>query len=514
MTTLLSLITSSLLASSGTATAGTMAPDAEASGDVSVSLGGDAKADKKAKRSKKSKKSEGETAGEASATGEAAAAGDATDPKSVPWIRRWAPTRNMVEVGLMGGVYMPGQNHELFQADLALPEQGFRRFATIGPEIGVRVGYLPLRWLAIEVEGAAMPTRTDNDVDATIFAARGGLLAQLPYWSVTPFIVAGGGMLGVSSQRTAVGNDIDPSAYFGGGVKLHLSRQIQLRFDVRDVMSHKRGVDATFQNHNLEGLVSFVLTLNRPKPPEAPPPPADRDGDGIADPDDRCPTVKGVPEYQGCPIPDTDGDGILDPDDECVDVAGVPEYQGCPIPDTDGDGILDPDDQCVDVAGVPEYQGCPIPDTDGDGILDPDDQCINEPETENGFEDDDGCPDEIPVEVARFTGVIKGIYFDTNKATIKKASTKTLDGAVEVLAKFPSVSVEISGHTDDQGGRERNMVLSQDRANAVRDYLVNKGIDAARIQTRGAGPDEPVDTNKTKAGRGKNRRIEFKIITD
>jgi outer membrane protein OmpA-like peptidoglycan-associated protein len=500
MVALLPLVTSSLLVS--TALAAPTGPEGEASGSASVSLGGGGEADGEAP--KKARRGKG-------ATGERATAAT-TDPATVPWIKRWAPVRSVVELGVMGGVYVPGKNHELFEPTLSLVDQGFRRYATLAPEIGVRVGYLPLRWLAVEVEGAVMPTQTANGVSATIFTARGGLLAQLPYWSVTPFVVAGGGLLGVSSDRTAVGNDIDPSAYFGGGLKIHVSRRIQLRLDVRDVMSHKRGVDETFQNHNLEGLLSFVLTLHRPKY-EPPPPPADTDGDGILDPDDECKDVPGVEAYRGCPIPDGDGDGVLDPDDECRDVPGVPAYRGCPIPDTDGDGVLDDADECKEVVGVPEYQGCPIPDTDGDGILDPDDQCKDAPETTNGYEDGDGCPDEVPQEVAQFTGVIKGIQFDTNKSTIKAKSQPTLDGAVEVLTKHTSIMVEISGHTDDRGDRDKNVKLSEDRANAVRDYLVTKGIDAGRVRTRGAGPDEPLADNKTKAGRAQNRRIEFKIVT-
>ncbi|MCX4246803.1 OmpA family protein [Paraliomyxa miuraensis] len=490
--------------------------DAEASGSASVSLGGGkkekkAKGQKSASRDKKDKgkKNKGEATAEGEAKGNVGTE-TAEEIKAKPWIRRWAPTKHMVEVGIMGGVYLPGKNHELFEPTFDLPDQGFRNYKTIGPEIGARISYMPLRFFGVELEGAAMPTQTDNDVDATIFGFRGQLIAQLPRWSITPFVLVGGGLLGVQSERNAVGADIDPSAHFGGGVKIFFNRQFALRLDARDVMSHKRGVDETFKNHNFEGLVSFVLTFNRPKP-YVPPPIPDTDGDGILDPDDQCVNEPGVPEYQGCPIPDTDGDGILDPDDQCVNEPGVPEYDGCPIPDTDGDGILDPDDKCLDVPGVPEYDGCPIPDTDGDGILDPDDQCVNEPETPNGYEDGDGCPDEVPEEVKKFTGVIEGIRFDTNKSTIKKTSFKTLDAAVEVLIKFPSVGVEISGHTDDVGKREDNMTLSQDRANSVKDYMVGKGVDASRITTRGAGPDEPVDTNKTKKGRAKNRRIEFKI---
>ena len=190
----------------------------------------------------------------------------------------------------MSGVYVPGKEHELFEPSRTMgPDQGFRRFRTIGPELGLRVSYLPLRFLGVELEGAAMPTRTDNDVNATIFAFRGGVLAQLPFWSVTPFVVVGGGMLGVASQRAAVGNDIDPSAYFGGGLKINFNRRIQLRLDVRDVMSNKRGVDNTFGNHNLEVLVSFVLTFGRPKPAGAPP--RDTDSNGISICVDECKDV-------------------------------------------------------------------------------------------------------------------------------------------------------------------------------------------------------------------------------
>jgi outer membrane protein OmpA-like peptidoglycan-associated protein len=218
-----------------------------------------------------------------------------------------------------------------------------------------------------------------------------------------------------------------------------------------------------------------------------------------------------VREYEGCPIPDTDGDGILDPDDKCVTVPGVEAYQGCPIPDTDGDGILDPDDKCVDVPGVEAYQGCPIPDTDKDGILDPDDACKDKPETKNNYKDADGCPDEIPKEVEKFSGVIKGIYFDTNKDVVKKQSEKILDEALDVFLKFPDMKVEISGHTDSQGSRDLNVDLSRRRAEAVKKWLVDRGVAASRMTTRGAGPDEPVDTNETKAGHALNRRIEFKL---
>jgi outer membrane protein OmpA-like peptidoglycan-associated protein len=233
------------------------------------------------------------------------------------------------------------------------------------------------------------------------------------------------------------------------------------------------------------------------------------DGDGFYDPDDRCVDVPGVAP-DGCPIGDKDGDGFKDDVDKCIDEPGVAP-DGCPIPDTDGDGFKDDVDKCIDEPGVAP-DGCPIRDTDGDGIMDPDDQCVKEPETKNNYLDTDGCPDEVPKEVEKFTGVIQGIFFDTNKAAIKPASRTTLDGAVEVLKKFDSVRVEISGHTDSSGKYDHNVDLSGRRAEAVKKYLTDAGIDAGRIETRGAGPDEPIADNKTKAGKAKNRRIEFKLL--
>ena len=148
-----------------------------------------------------------------------------------------------------------------------------------------------------------------------------------------------------------------------------------------------------------------------------------------------------------------------------------------------------------------------------DGILDPQDQCISEPETKNGFQDADGCPDEVPKEIEKFSGVIEGIFFDTDKDTIKSKSETVLNEALDVLKKFPELRVEISGHTDSRGGREHNVDLSQRRADAVKQWMIDHGIEGSRMTTRGAGPDEPIDSNETKAGRARNRRIEFKLLT-
>lgn len=184
-----------------------------------------------------------------------------------------------------------------------------------------------------------------------------------------------------------------------------------------------------------------------------------------------------------------------------------------PLPkDSDGDGFADGDDKCPNQAGIAP-DGCPDPDPDKDGVIGPNDKCPTEAETANGYQDADGCPDEIPAEVKKFTGVIQGIEFDTGKATIRPKSKPVLDEALKVLRDNPDVRIEVSGHTDDVGDAKKNVELSQKRADAVKEYFVSQGVDAARITTRGAGPDQPIADNKTAEGKQKNRRIEFKLLT-
>ncbi|MFO0636513.1 MAG: OmpA family protein [Nannocystaceae bacterium] len=205
--------------------------------------------------------------------------------------------------------------------------------------------------------------------------------------------------------------------------------------------------------------------------------------------------------------PDRDKDGILNRVDECPDTAGVAPH-GCP--DSDGDGFRDKVDACPEVPGVAP-DGCPVKDTDNDGFLDPDDDCVFEPETKNGFEDGDGCPDELPPEIKEFHGNIQGIEFDFRKDTIRKVSRPVLDKAVAVLKEFPEVKVNIVGHTDNVGLPEFNLDLSRRRAEAVKKYLVDAGIDASRITTEGRGANDPDFPNDTEENRAKNRRIEFEV---
>ena len=155
--------------------------------------------------------------------------------------------------------------------------------------------------------------------------------------------------------------------------------------------------------------------------------------------------------------------------------------------------------------------GCPG-DTDQDGFADPEDKCPAEPETKNGFEDTDGCPDALPEAAKKFNGVIAGIEFDLSKDTIRTSSFKLLNQAAKLLQEYPFLRLQITGHTDDTGAHDHNLELSLARAESVKTYLVSQGVGEDRLQTRGAGPDEPLVKEKTRVARQKNRRIEFRVL--
>jgi outer membrane protein OmpA-like peptidoglycan-associated protein len=264
--------------------------------------------------------------------------------------------------------------------------------------------------------------------------------------------------------------------------------------------------------------------------------PKDSDHDSVPDKVDRCPKDSGSVANQGCPEPDKDKDGVCDPwvaekhqeakyaavckgIDKCPDKAGPAENQGCPDTDRDHDGVVDRLDKCPDDSGSVDNQGCPDPDKDKDGICDPwvaekhqeakyaavcqgIDKCPNNP----GTAETQGCPKTKEIRGAL---VLKGVNFESGKDILKSYSFASLDKIAESLREWPEVKVEISGHTDNIGDPVFNQDLSQRRAETVRIYLVNKGIAADRLTAIGYGPEKPMASNKTSAGRAQNRRVEL-----
>ena len=230
----------------------------------------------------------------------------------------------------------------------------------------------------------------------------------------------------------------------------------------------------------------------------------DTDGDGIQDSVDACIDEKGTPEMNGCP--DTDGDKVADKDDDCVDVPGLPALKGCP--DTDGDGVADKNDQCPTVKGDRANKGCPWPDSDGDKVLDKDDKCP----TVAGTVANNGCPEVSEDTMKRLNDYAKTILFDSAKATFQQQTYPVLQAMVAILKEYPTAKFALEGHTDSDGKDAANLTLSKDRAAAVRTYLVDNGIGADRLTSEGFGETKPVASNKTKAGKAQNRRVEVKLV--
>lgn len=232
----------------------------------------------------------------------------------------------------------------------------------------------------------------------------------------------------------------------------------------------------------------------------------DRDGDKIIDSEDKCPDNAGLAEFGGCP--DRDGDKIIDSEDKCPDDAGLAEFGGCP--DKDADGTPDIQDACKDVAGPKENKGCPWPDTDGDSVLDKDDNCP----AVAGTVTNKGCP-EIKESVKKvIDAAFDNLEFETAKSRIRSSSFASLDKLAQVLKENPDYKLKISGHTDNVGVEAENLKLSKERAEAVKTYMVKKGIDQSRFKADGFGSTVPIADNKRTEGRKKNRRVEMKVVFD
>ncbi len=247
---------------------------------------------------------------------------------------------------------------------------------------------------------------------------------------------------------------------------VYFTAQTQHRFsnDNRDPWHHAVGVQFNFGPE---------LKLRKEERPLSPAP-ADRDGDGIADAEDRCPDQPGPSATFGCP-------------------------------DRDSDGVPDQDDRCPDQPGLATLSGCP--DRDGDGVPDQDDRCPDRPGPASNF----GCPEVAPADRDILTAAMRNVQFATNSANLLPASHAVLDQIAALMERYPEYQLIISGHTDSVGDDKFNLDLSKRRAKACYDYLTSKGVDPARMSHDGYGETRPIADNNTEAGRAKNRRVEFEL---
>jgi outer membrane protein OmpA-like peptidoglycan-associated protein len=422
-----------------------------------------------------------------------------------------------LEFGVYGGGHFFAKKHGLRQFDDD-PEEYSPRHAGA---FGARLTFNLNQHVAFEGDGWWTPTKTrDSFTRLSVFGYRASLLLDVVGGGPARLFLqlGAGGISSIANETTEEGrppdvpNDQDPVVHAGLGLKIFFGARAGLRLD-GIIMAPpafaskviKIGNETSFGGPDFQILGTlFFNFLEEQRPTQQvivkketvmvqPPTPVDPDGDGIAGDADRCP---GQPE---------DTDSFEDED-------------GCPDNDNDRDGILDTQDRCPlraeTVNSIDDEDGCPEEDTDQDGFFGSRDKCPDAPESKNGFQDDDGCPDELPPEVKKFTGVIEGINFKTGSASILPGSFTILDRAVQVLQDYPTLKLEIQGHTDNRGRAAYNRDLSQRRAEAVRTYFITRGIKPERITAIGYGLERPIADNQSESGRSRNRRTEFRIITE
>lgn len=283
--------------------------------------------------------------------------------------------------------------------------------------------------------------------------------------------------------------------------------------------------------------------------------PQDKDKDFILDKFDACPEIaEDADNYEdsdGCPDLDNDHDAIPDSLDKCPmeaeDLDGFEDDDGCPDFDNDQDGVIDSVDQCLDqkedMDGFNDFDGCPDLDDDNDGVVDSLDKCLGVAEDRDGFEDDDGCPDldndldgvldsvdncpdtpgvvsengcpknkPEPKEIKRGRVILRGVEFTWGSSVLSTAAMEILDQVYESLMAYKEIKLELQAHTDNSGNPDSNLRISQSRADACRDYLIQKGIDAQRLRASGKGHKEPIADNSSAYGQQLNNRIELHRI--
>ena len=178
------------------------------------------------------------------------------------------------------------------------------------------------------------------------------------------------------------------------------------------------------------------------------------------------------------------------------------------LKDSDNDGVPNKYDKCKKTpeGALVDSLGCRL-DSDKDGVYDEDDKCPNT----FGTAENNGCPVISEAVKSQVAVAAKAVYFKTGSADIKEESFAQLDSLVKIMNKFPDAILDIEGHTDNTGDAGDNLTLSQQRADAVKAYLVSKGIVASRMKSVGYGQSRPQTTNDTPEGRAKNRRVYFEL---
>lgn len=382
--------------------------------------------------------------------------------------------------------------------------------------VGSRIGFNITPIVGVEAWGQYIQSQTLVSGKVGDIALVGGdLVVHLTRGRVIPYIAGGAGakyysVRGRRNERTfrldADGNplpifknpDWDFAIDAAFGVKFLVASSFGFRLDLRYYMSIGSNTDEgipnadNLLNDRFDDLQATVALYVAPGGK-----PSDRDKDGIADRNDRCPDdpedFDDFQDQDGCPEPDNDSDGILDVDDDCPN-------------DPETFNRFQDEDGCPDVA--------PPQDRDGDGIADDQDRCPDDPETFNDHEDEDGCPDTRPQPtVDGEMLILEKVYFETDKTYISSYYRAELDKVVATLRANPGIKkVRVEGHADERSSEDYNVNLSQRRAQAVRDYLVSRGVAASALEVKAYGEARPLALGHDEDSWSKNRRVEFVIL--
>jgi outer membrane protein OmpA-like peptidoglycan-associated protein len=402
---------------------------------------------------------------------------------------------------------------------------------------GARLGISLTNHLAVEGEGAYVPTEGRDGSNVRYVPLRAKLALSVPTGEHTGLVFGAGWVHTLYRKDYHLS---DNGATGSVGLRLGLGEITSIRIDtyLDYVPSPKNGASDNI-NWGVQPGLSFRLGGQRETKV------SDKDGDGVPDAVDEC---KATPagdkvDAKGCTIKDGDGDGVLDDVDKCPDTPAGDKVDatGCTLPkDADADGVLDNVDQCLDTPAGDKVdaKGCSLPkDADGDGVLDDADQCKDTPAGDkvdakgcslpkdadgDGVTDDkDRCPNtpagvkvdaegcQVLFEPTRKVLILEGVNFETGKAQLTPESQTILDGVAASLVANDAIKVQVGGHTDNTGSAAVNKRLSKARAEAVRVYLISKGVAAVRLTAVGFGPSKPIASNKTAAGRAQNRRVEL-----
>jgi outer membrane protein OmpA-like peptidoglycan-associated protein len=292
--------------------------------------------------------------------------------------------------------------------------------------------------------------------------------------------LVGAHMKDENDNKTKNENDFKQTDFaLSGGLQLMPNSPVNLTVryihglaDIREATSnsttltgawHNRAVQATL-NFRLFGGPKKAVAITTPEPPVVV--------------EEKPPVVVEPAKPDPCAL-DADKDGVMDCNDKCIDVVGVARYNGCPIPDTDNDGVNDEEDNCPSLPGPVSNHGCPLVDQSTQTKIDM---------------------------------MTKSITWTPSRGyTLTTTANKSLDQIANMLTADANLKVAVNAYTDNVGADADNKTLSQNRADAIKTYLVSKGVKESQITATGFGEEQPIADNGTSAGRAKNNRVEIKL---